>query len=211
MHLLVLTQELHVAQLQEVQTLFECTKYIPDFFFLSYYLHGINQTACHKYVNESRGSVSSRAQRLQTIADGSRLTDGWLISRKLKSSVQNGIVGGLLGGAGRKKISLLHSLGHSRVEPPFRAALTQLFNPRLTVFFLLPPEVSADKGARGVENWNITLENGDSKGKCMSCFFTMNFSFSNQVKTFVSLVSQVVVCWHWLKAQTLIQFVVSWQ
>lgn len=65
-----LTQEILVAQLQEVQTLFECTQYISKTFFFSHFLSSeINQTACHKYVKDSQAQCS------QTMADGWRLTD----------------------------------------------------------------------------------------------------------------------------------------
>lgn len=60
---------------KKVQTLFECTNWTSKISFFRFYLHGINQTVCHKYVKASRGSVSSPARCLQTMADGSRLRD----------------------------------------------------------------------------------------------------------------------------------------
>lgn len=57
---------------KKVQILFERMKYISKILFFPFYLHGINQSACHKYVKDSPGSVSSWAAGwLQTMADGS--------------------------------------------------------------------------------------------------------------------------------------------
>lgn len=149
------------------------------------------------------------------------LETGWLISRKLKSSVQNGIVGGLLGGLERKKISLLCSL--RLPELMFGITLEGGANfsgsPEAIVQAKVDRVLAPSEHEDRVENGITTLQNADFEIKCKSSCVTV-CSVYPQLTSLFQIRWNVVVCvtcftngchvrWHRLKAQCRCKFNLS--